>query len=262
LVNEKILEDADVDVTTMSISEAREKGAMALFGEKYGDTVRVVSTGEFSMELCGGTHLEHTSSAGLFVVVSEGGVAAGVRRIEALTGAGAIEYLQDKKETLARISDSVKSTDADAPSRVHKLLKDLKTARKEIDNLKKKAATGNASSVLDKPIDINGTKTIVAEIKGADMNTLRSMCDAAREKYDDCVILLISGDGKVSCAAAATKNAVGKGIHCGKLIGQVAGIVGGGGGGRPDMAQAGGKDSSKITEALEKASELIGEILK
>ncbi len=262
LVNEKILDDARVDVSSMSIAEARKKGAMALFGEKYGDTVRVVSTGDFSMELCGGTHLEHTSSAGLFIIVSEGGVAAGVRRIEALTGAKAIEYLQDKKENLAKISDYVKSTDADAPSRVDKLLKDLKAARKEIDNLKKKAATGNASSVLDNPIDINGTQTIVAEIKGADMNTLRSMCDAAREKYDDCVILLISGDGKVSCAAAATKNAVGKGIHCGKLIGQVAGIVGGGGGGRPDMAQAGGKDSSKITEALEKASELIGEILK
>lgn len=262
LVNEKILEDAAVDVSTMSIGEAREKGAMALFGEKYGDTVRVVSTGEFSMELCGGTHLEHTSSAGLFVIVSESGVAAGVRRIEALTGSGAIEYLQNKKDNLALISESVKSTDTDALGRVNKLLKDLKAARKEIDNLKKKAATGNASSVLDKPIDIDGTKTIVAEIKGADMNTLRSMCDAAREKYDDCVVLLISGDSKVSCAAAATKNAVAKGIHCGKLIGQVAKIVGGGGGGRPDMAQAGGKDSSKIADALVKASELIGEILK
>jgi len=262
LVNEKILEDVGVDVNSMSISEAREKGAMALFGEKYGDTVRVVSTGDFSMELCGGTHLEHTSSAGLFVIVAESGIAAGVRRIEALTGAGAIEYLQDKKGNLAKISNLVKSTDTDAPDRVNKLLKELKVARKEIDNLKKKAATGNASSVLDKPIDINRTKTIIAEIKGADMNTLRSMCDAARERYDDSVILLISGDGKVSCAAAATQKAVGKGIHCGKLIGQVAGIVGGGGGGRPDMAQAGGKDSSKISEALEKARELIGEVLK
>ena len=141
-------------------------------------------------------------------------------------------------------------------------MKELKAARKEIDNLKKKAVTGNASSVLEKPIEVNGTKTIIAEIKDADMNTLRSMCDAARERYDDSVILLISGDGKVSCAAAATQKAVSKGIHCGKLIGQVAKIVGGGGGGRPDMAQAGGKDSLKIAEALEKARELIGEVLK
>ncbi|MCD6323110.1 MAG: alanine--tRNA ligase, partial [Clostridiales bacterium] len=262
LVNEKILEDADVDVNSMSISEAREKGAMALFGEKYGDTVRVVSTGDFSMELCGGTHLEHTSSAGLFVIVAESGVAAGVRRIEALTGTGAIEYLQNKKENLAKISNLVKSTDANAPDRINKLLKELKSARKEIDNLKKKAATGNASGVLDKPIEINGTKTIIAEIKGVDMNTLRSMCDAARERYDDSVILLISENSKVSCVAAATQKAVAKGIHCGKLIGQVAGIIGGGGGGRPDMAQAGGKDSAKISEALEKARELIGEVLK
>ena len=262
MVNEKILEDAPVKLENMGIAEAREKGAMALFGEKYGDTVRVVSTGDFSIELCGGTHLEHTSSAGLFVIVSESGVAAGVRRIEALTGSGALAYLQAKRENLEKIAGSVKSTDSDAPERVGKLLKDLKTARKEIDSLKKKAATGSVVNVLDNPVDINGTKVIIAEIQGADMNSLRGMCDSAREKYDDSVVLLASGGNKVNLAAAATKKAVEKGIHCGKLIGQVAKITGGGGGGRPDMAQAGGKDASKLKEALEKAGELIGEVLK
>ncbi len=262
IVNEKILDDAAVKLENMGIAEAREKGAMALFGEKYGDTVRVVSTGDFSIELCGGTHLEHTSSAGLFIIVSESGVAAGVRRIEALTGASALAYLQDKRENLEKVAGSIKSTDSDAPEKVGKLLMDLKTARKEINNLKKKAASGSVSNVLDNPEEINGTKIIVAEIKGADMNTLRSMCDAAREKYDDCVVLLGSGEGRISFAAAATKKAVEKGIHSGKIIGQVAKVTGGGGGGRPDMAQAGGKDASKLKEALEKGIELIGEVLK
>ncbi len=261
LVNKKILEDASVQVEVMEINQAREKGATALFGEKYGDKVRVVSTGGFSMELCGGTHLDHTSSAGLFVIVSEGGVAAGVRRIEALTGAAALEYLQDKKEKLSKITGYIKTTDSDAPARVDRLLKELKSAKKEIDNLKKKAAAGSAASVLDNPEEINGTKVIVTEIQGSDMNTLRSMCDSAREKYDDCVVFLVSGGDKVSLAAAATKKAVEKGIHAGRIIGQVAKITGGGGGGRPDMAQAGGKDSSRINEALEKAGALIREVL-
>ena len=156
----------------------------------------------------------------------------------------------------------VKSTDSDAPGRVGRLIKDLKAARKEIEELKKKAATGGASSVLDNPEEINGTRVIISEIKGADMKTLRSMCDAARERYDDSVIILLSGEDKVNCAAAATRKAVEKGIHCGKLIGQVAKLVGGGGGGRPDMAQAGGKDPSGINKALAKANELVKEVLK
>ncbi|MDX1358177.1 MAG: alanine--tRNA ligase, partial [Clostridia bacterium] len=262
IVNEKILEDATVLAEDMDIGEAREKGAMALFGEKYGDVVRVVSTGDFSMELCGGTHLEHTSSAGLFVIVSESGVAAGVRRIEALTGEAALAFLQEKRGNISDVSVLVKSTDSDAPGRVGRLIKDLKAARKEIEELKKKAATGGASSVLDNPEEINGTRVIISEIKGADMKTLRSMCDAARERYDDSVIILLSGEDKVNCAAAATRKAVEKGIHCGKLIGQVAKLVGGGGGGRSDMAQAGGKDPSGINKALAKANELVKEVLK
>lgn len=261
LVNEKIMEDDGIDTELMKIDEAREKGAMALFGEKYGKTVRVVSTGEFSMELCGGTHLTHTSSAGLFVIVSESGVAAGVRRIEGLTGKVAIAYLKEKREKLSEVADLVKSTDSEAPIKVDKLQKELKSAKKEIEELKKKAAAGSASDVFDKPELFNGTNIIISEVPDADMNALRAMCDAAREKYEDCVILLLSGSDKVNCAAAATSKAVAKGIHCGKLIGQVAKIVGGGGGGRPDMAQAGGKDASKIVEALKTAKELIKESL-
>ncbi|MBN1624703.1 MAG: alanine--tRNA ligase [Clostridia bacterium] len=262
LVNERILEDGTVDVRTMTIDEAREKGATALFGEKYGKTVRVVTTGDFSMELCGGTHLEHASSAGLFVIVSESGVAAGVRRIEALTGEKAYEYIAEKRMLLSEVAEEVKSMESEVPARVDRLQKDLKAARKEIELLRKKAATGSVSGIFDNPVDINGTKVIVSEVEGADMGALRSMCDAAREKFNDCVVVLASGGEKVSLAAAATKNAVAKGVHAGKIIGEAAKITGGGGGGRPDMAQAGGKDSDKIEEALERARNLIMEALK
>ena len=261
LVNERILEDASVKVESMTIDEARERGATALFGEKYGNEVRVVSTGDFSMELCGGTHLEHSSSAGLFVIVSESGVAAGVRRIEALTGSKAYEYVSEKRQLLNQVADEVKAMDKEVPGKVERLLKDIKAARKEIEVLKKKAAAGRVSGIFDNPEEINGTKVIVAEVDGADMGALRGMCDTAREKFSDCVVVLASGGKKVSLAAAATKNAVAKGINAGKIVGEAARITGGGGGGRPDMAQAGGKDSAKIKEALEKASELIKEAL-
>ncbi|HPQ47784.1 MAG TPA: alanine--tRNA ligase [Clostridia bacterium] len=262
LVNDRILDDARVDITNMTMDQAREKGATALFGEKYGSEVRVVTTGGFSMELCGGTHLDHTSSAGLFVIVSESGVAAGVRRIEALTGEKAYEFISAKRDLLGEVAAEIKSTDQEAPGKIDKLLKELKAAKKEIENLKKKAATGNASDIFDNPRDVNGTKVIVAQLDGADMDTLRGMCDAAREKFSDCVVVLASGGEKVNLAAAATKNAVSKGVHAGKIIGEVAKITGGGGGGRPDMAQAGGRDSSKIGEALDRALELIVEVLK
>jgi alanyl-tRNA synthetase len=261
LVNERILEDAGISVENMRIDKAREKGATALFGEKYGDEVRVVTTGEFSMELCGGTHLSHTSSAGLFVITSESGVAAGVRRIEALTGNRAYEYVSEKRSLLNEVAEEVRALDSDVPARVDKIQKELKAARKQIEELKKKAAAGNVSGIFENPDEINGTKVIIAEVDGADMNALRGMCDAAREKHDDCVVVLAGVGEKISLAAAATGKAVGKGIHSGNIIREVAKITGGGGGGRPDMAQAGGKDPSKIGEALEKADELIKEVL-
>lgn len=262
LVNEKILEDAAISVDEMSIKDAREKGATALFGEKYGEKVRVVSTGGFSMELCGGTHLERTSSAGLFVITSEGGVAAGVRRIEALTGEKALEYLLKRRDHVKEASGILRSTDEEVVDRVKSLLQELKEARREIEELKKRIAKGSVVDVFDSPADIGGTKVVVAEIEGADQDTLRTMCDAARERYEDCVVVLGSGGDKALFAAAATVNAVKKGIHSGKIIGEAAKIAGGGGGGRPDMAQAGGRDPSKIGEALKRAEEIIMEVLK
>ncbi|MBN2559211.1 MAG: alanine--tRNA ligase [Clostridia bacterium] len=261
LVNEKILEDAEIRIEQMGIEEARDRGATALFGEKYGDTVRVVSTGGFSMELCGGTHLAHTSSAGVFVIVSEGGVAAGVRRIEALTGKEAVDFLREKKRLVGAVSSILKSADGEAPARVEKIIKDLKTVRREMDDLRKKTARDSAPDIFANPLDVNGTKVIVSEIKGADMNSLRNLCDSARERYEDCVVLLGSGGDKVNFAAAATSKAVARGIHSGKLIGEVAKTAGGGGGGRPDMAQAGARDESKIGEALDRGLAMIKEVL-
>lgn len=261
LVNEKIFDDKSVEVQSMDMESAREKGATALFGEKYGDKVRVVSTGDFSVELCGGTHIDRTSAVGLFVILSEGGVAAGVRRIEALAGEKALEYLLKRRDYVKEIANLVRSGYDEITNRVKSLQQEIKDSGREIEQLKKKIATGSVSNVLDSPEDINGTKVIIAKIEGADSDTLRTMCDAARERYDDCVVVLASGDDKLVFTAAATKKAVKKGIHSGKIIAQVAKVAGGGGGGRPDMAQAGGKDPSKVDEALKKAEEMIKEIL-
>ncbi len=261
LVNEKIFEDKPVETREMDIDRAREEGATALFGEKYGDKVRVVSTGGFSMELCGGTHLDKTSAAGLFVIASESGVAAGVRRIEALTGEKALEYLLQRRDHVKEVADIVRSGEHEITERVKSLQQEIKESRREIEELKKRIAKGSVSNVFDKPEDINGTKVIVSEIEGADSDTLRTMCDAAREKYDDCVVVLGSAGDKVVFTAAATNKAVKKGIHSGKIIGEAAKITGGGGGGRPDMAQAGGKDPGKLDEALDRARDIIREVL-
>ncbi len=258
LVNEKILEGNIVVTENLTIDEAKKKGATALFGEKYGKNVRVVSVGEFSMELCGGTHLTNSAIAGLFKITSESGVAAGVRRIEATTGIKAVDYYESKENALKQAASVLKvSVVEDSATKATSLVEEVRNLRKEVDKLKKQMASGSMEDIFSNPEDINGTKVIVAHVDNVDMDQLRSLSDQAKDKFEDCVVLLASGGDKVNLVAGATKKAVKKGIHIGNIIREVAKVTGGGGGGRPDMAQAGGKDSSKIDEALALAKKLI-----
>jgi len=262
IVNEKILEGSKVTTENLTIDEAKKKGATALFGEKYGKNVRVVSIGDFSMELCGGTHINNSSIAGLFKIVSESGVAAGIRRIEAVTGKGALVYYEGKEKALKETSAVLKvSLVEDSANKASHLVEEVRSLRKEIDKLKKEKAYESVEDIFSNPEEINGTKIIVKNIPNVDMNQLRALSDLAKDKFDDCVVLLASDNGRVSIVAGATKKAVKKGIHIGKVISEVAKITGGGGGGRPDMAQAGGKDASKIDEALAVGRKLIIEKL-
>lgn len=257
-VNAKILENLTVDVREMPVNEAKSLGAMALFGEKYGDIVRVVRAGNYSIELCGGTHLNSTAQAGIVKVLGESGVAAGVRRIEALTGEGAMEYYAEKEEQLNTVAGALKVSPQDSLKKVETLSSDLKAALKEIEQLKDKLVSGSFDEVLSKAFDINGIKAVTARFDQLDMDALRNTCETLRSKIGKGVVILASGfGGKVNFVAMASKEAVERGAHCGNIIKEAAKAAGGGGGGRPDMAQAGGKDMTKIDEALKYALEAI-----
>ncbi len=257
-VNEKILGDLKVSVSEMTIDEAKSIGAVALFGEKYGDTVRVVRSGDYSIELCGGTHLNSTAQAGLVKIISEGGVAAGVRRIEALTGLKAIEYFNEKEKMLKDISSALKSTPHDSLRKVETINSELKAALKEIEQLKGKLVSSSFDEVLNTAVTVNGIKVVTARFDALDMEGLRNACETLRNKINSGIVILASAlDGKVSFVAMATKDAVGRGAHCGNIVREAAKAAGGGGGGRPDMAQAGGKDITKIDEALKSALEAV-----
>ncbi len=257
-VNKKILEDLTVNIREMPVDEAKKEGAMALFGEKYGSIVRVVKTGEYSTELCGGTHLKHTAQAGLIKILSESGVAAGVRRIEALTGQNAISYFNDKENQLNDVAGALKAAPQDTLRKAEAISADLKAALKEIEQLKDKLVSGSFDDVLDKAADINGIRAVAARFDQLDMDALRNTCETLRSKLGSGVVVLASAfGGKVSFVAMATKDAVEHGAHCGNIIREAAKAAGGGGGGRPDMAQAGGKDVGKIDEALKCAMEAI-----
>ncbi len=262
-VNAKILENLPVDVREMPVNEAKSLGAMALFGEKYGNIVRVVRAGGYSIELCGGTHLDSTAQAGLVKVLGESGVAAGVRRIEALTGSGALEYYADKEEQLNTVAGALRVSPQDSLKKVETLSSDLKAALKEIEQLKDKLVSGSFEEVLSKAVDINGIQAVTARFDQLDMDALRNTCETLRNKTGKGVIVLASGfGGKVSFVAMASKEAVERGAHCGNIIREAAKAAGGGGGGRPDMAQAGGKDLAKIDEALKCAMNAIKEQVK
>ncbi|HPP35777.1 MAG TPA: alanine--tRNA ligase [Clostridiales bacterium] len=250
-VNARILDDLNVNVREMPIEEAKKLGAMALFEEKYGDVVRVVQAGDYSTELCGGTHLKSTAQAGLFKIISESGVAAGVRRIEALTGKGALEYYGHVEEKLENIASVLKTTPQESLRRVETISAELKAALKEIEQLKAKLASSSFDEVLAGAVDVNGIKIATGRFDQLDMDSLRNTCENLRSRVGSGVVVLGSAFGdKVSFVAMATKDAVERGVHCGNIVKEAAKAAGGGGGGRPDMAQAGGKDTSKIDKAL------------
>ena len=258
IVNREIQNGLDVVTNEMTIDEAKKTGAMALFGEKYGDTVRVVQMGDFSSELCGGTHVKNTSNISAFKIVSESGVAAGVRRIEALTGAGLIAHFNQVEETLKEAAALLKVSPADVVKRITALQEEVKTLSKENDKLKAKIAKAAAGDVTSEAEDVNGIKVLVKALSGVDMNGMRDLGDEAKQKLGEAVILYATeNDGKANLMATATEGAIKKGAHAGNLIKEVASLVGGGGGGRPNMAQAGGKNPAGIPDALKKAKEVI-----
>ena len=258
IVNRKISEAMSVDTQVMSIEEAKKTGAMALFGEKYGEEVRVVNMGDWSIELCGGTHVKNTAEIKYFKILSESGVAAGVRRIEAVTGDNVIEYYRDVEETLNEAAKAAKTTPQELMSHIEKMQRELKELKSENESLKSKAAKEALGNVMDNVKDINGVKLLTATPAGVDMNGLTELSDELKVKLGEGVVVLLSEtDGKVNVVVAATDGAVKKGAHAGNIIREAAGCVGGGGGGRPNMAQAGGKDASGIPAALAKAEEVL-----
>ena len=263
LVNEEIQANLAVTTQIMSLEEAKKSGAMALFGEKYSDEVRVVSMGDFSRELCGGTHVSNTGVISLFKIVSESGIAAGVRRIEALTGNGVLAYYKEMETRLAAAASLLKTSPAELTDKIAHLQAELKAAHSENESLKSKLAQDSLGDVMDKVTEIKGVKVLASSLADVDMNGLRDLGDQLKEKLGEGVVVLIADNGgKVNLMATATKGALDKGVHAGNLIKAVAACVGGGGGGRPQMAQAGGKDASKIPEALQKVAAVLEEQIK
>jgi alanyl-tRNA synthetase len=257
-VNNVVFEALDITCENMSMTEASKKGATALFGEKYGDEVRVVSMGEFSMELCGGTHLRNTSQIGMFKILSEGGVAAGVRRIEAITGKEVYNYLSNKQHLINEVCTSIKAKEDNLVSRVSNLLDENKSLAKELNEVKAKMSLQSADSILDSKVDINGVNIVTAKFEDMDMDTLRNTADTLRDKLASGVVVLANvAGGKINFVATATKDVLEKGVHAGNIVREVAQTAGGKGGGRPNMAQAGAPDVTKVDEALNHAKNVL-----
>lgn len=251
-VNEAILADYMVRTDILNIEEAKKSGATALFDEKYQEKVRVVSVGDFSKELCGGTHIDETAKIGLFKIVSEGSIASGIRRIEAITGRAAINYLRELDNLTDELSISMKTTKDELLNKVNMLKKEAKDKDKEIQKLNNELLRGNISEILDKYEEINGIKLFALSLKDKDANTLREIADRIKDKNESCAVILASDLGdKVLFVSAVTKDLVERGVHAGNMVKEAAVIAGGGGGGRPDFAQAGGKNPGKIDEAIE-----------
>ncbi len=257
-VNNVILSSLDIKCDIMNIKEAKEKGATALFGEKYGDEVRVVSMGDYSTELCGGTHLTNTSQVGMFKILSEGGVAAGVRRIEAITGKAVYEYLKERDGIISEVCVNLKSKEDNLIQRISSLLEENKNLSKELHDMKAKMSLQSVDSIFDSKVEVNGVNLITNKLEGMDRDTLRETADNLRDKLGSGVVVLANVvDDKVNFVVTATKDVLDKGIHSGNIVREVAKIAGGKGGGRPNMAQAGASDVSKVDQALSYASEVI-----
>ncbi len=263
LVNEKIMEVFEVGTNLMTLDEAKESGAMALFDDKYGDKVRVVSVGEFSKELCGGTHVNNSGEIGLFKIVSETGVAAGIRRIEAVTGLNAIKYMEEKQRLLKEACGALKCSEKDILKKIASQGVEIKEKEKEISELKSKLTSGVEDDILASVKDVKGVRVVAYGLEDIDGNALRDLGDKMRSKLSTGVVVLLSNvGGKVNIISMATKDVIEKGVHCGKIIKEVAAVVGGGGGGRPDMAQAGGKNPQNIKSAIEKTYLVVESLVK
>lgn len=258
IVNKKIWQSLQVNTDYKNIEEAKAMGAMALFGEKYGKIVRVVQIGDYSLELCGGVHVPNTAVIGLFKIVSESGIGAGTRRIEAVTGAGAYKLMTDQIGVLKDAAAKLKTNLKDVPSRIETVLAEVKDLHRENESLTAKLSNIEASSLVSNVKDVNGVQVLVAKVQATDMNNLRAMADDLKQKLDSVIIVLGSAQGdKVNLIAGVTKDYIDRGFHAGKLVKEVASRCGGGGGGRPDMAQAGGKDPEKLDAALNFVEEWV-----
>jgi alanyl-tRNA synthetase len=262
IVNEKIAEALPVETKVMTIEEAKKTGAMALFGEKYGETVRVVLMSDFSKEFCGGTHVSNTSAIGTFKIVSEAGISSGVRRIEALTGEGALNYYKETEERLLKAAAAAKTEPAKLEEKIEALLAEIKTLTAENKKLKDKIAKDAAGDSLANAVSVGDTKVLKVALKDADVNSMRNLGDEYKAKLGKSVVIIASDNGdKVNLLVMASDDAVSAGVHAGNIIKKIAPIVGGGGGGRPNMAQAGGKDASKIEDALSAGVEEVKSML-
>ncbi|GIN38600.1 MULTISPECIES: alanine--tRNA ligase [Heyndrickxia] len=261
IVNEKIWASIPVIIQSKPIAEAKEMGAMALFGEKYGDIVRVVSMGDYSIELCGGCHVANTSAIGVFKIVTESGIGAGTRRIEAVTGGAAYHLMNEQIHRLNEAAEKLKANPKDILTRIDNLLSDMKEIQRENESLAAKLSNIEAGSIIDQTVEIDGIKVLASKVQGVDMNNLRNMADELKQKLETGIVVLGSvQDDKVNIIAGVTKDLIDKGYHAGKLVKEVATRCGGGGGGRPDMAQAGGKDPEKLDSALEFVKEWVKSI--
>ena len=258
IVNEEIAAHLPVQTSVTTLDEAKKTGAMALFGEKYGDSVRVVQMGDFSTELCGGTHVANTGDIAVFKILSENGVAAGVRRIEAITGTGVFAYYKEVEEKLAEAARIVKATPANLAEKLTHLMAEVKQLSSENESLKSKAARESLGNVMDQVKEVRGVRLLAAKADNVDMNGLRELGDQLKEKLGEGVVVLASEkDGKVNLVAMATEEAMAKGAHAGNLIKGIAALVGGGGGGRPNMAQAGGKNPAGIPQAIVEVEKVL-----
>ncbi|MBO1579250.1 alanine--tRNA ligase [Bacillus sp. XF8] len=263
IVNEKIWESIDVEISQKAIEEAKEMGAMALFGEKYGDVVRVVQVGDYSLELCGGCHVDNTASIGIFKIVAESGIGAGTRRIEAVTGKSAYELMNDQVGLLKEAAGKMKTNPKDILTRVDGLFAEVKQLQKENESLAAKLSNIEAGNLTDSVVTIDGVNVLATKVNVADMNNLRTMMDDLKNKLESAVVVLAAvNDDKVNILAGVTKDLISQGYHAGKLVKEVASRCGGGGGGRPDMAQAGGKNPAQVDEALAFVEEYVKSVSK
>jgi len=259
LVNEKILDELKVETKISTFDKAKEMGAMALFGEKYGKQVRVVKIGEFSIELCGGTHLNSTSNIGLFKILNEEGIGSGVRRIEAVTGERALKYIKEKENITNEVSDKLQTIPSEIPLKINQLIDDAKNMKREIIIIRHKLAHYEVDRLISKKKEIKGINIISVKVKAADNNDLRNWGDLIKDKIKSGIVVLGTelDNGKVALLTMVTDDLVQKGYNAGNIIRAIASVVGGKGGGKKTMAQAGGPKVDKLDQALEKVYEII-----